>query len=319
MGNQQSLRIAVQRGDWEDVRIMLNQDENARHRAQSKVYHVKESGVWGTATSLHITCLHSPPVDIVNTLLSIEPGLATSRSEPWGECPVHNAVRCSASSGTSAVSPALRTLIEACPEAVSFVSYAQYGSRTPLHLACSMRAHPKIISILRNADPISALSTRDGDGKTAWEIANAHKGPLSLVWRRKVKAILDIRPFTEPPLSRTAESRSDQPSMPNPAHDDTDGRDESTSGANLLPSFVQTERPEQIPVGEDVCVVCWEGRANYVIVPCGHLCLCTTCASHSIFKGSMDSKCPVCKQPADQTVRVYRSGIQNPGDLKLSW
>ena len=27
------------------------------------------------------------------------------------------------------------------------------------------------------------------------------------------------------------------------------------------------------------CVICWEARANMVLVPCGHLCMCYECAS----------------------------------------
>jgi hypothetical protein len=51
---------------------------------------------------------------------------------------------------------------------------------------------------------------------------------------------------------------------------------------------------------EPVCVVCLTERASYVIVPCGHLALCSDCCSHPIHQ------CPLCRHFCEQKLRVFR-------------
>jgi len=46
------------------------------------------------------------------------------------------------------------------------------------------------------------------------------------------------------------------------------------------------------------CVVCLEGDATHVLVPCGHHCLCAQCAK-------AQKQCPLCRAPVTQTVRLY--------------
>ncbi|CAE7030141.1 LUL3 [Symbiodinium natans] len=59
------------------------------------------------------------------------------------------------------------------------------------------------------------------------------------------------------------------------------------------------------PVQEDgACVVCLERPADTAVVPCGHLCLCQRCAD--AMRGQT-TLCPMCRNEASSTVRIYRS------------
>jgi Ubiquitin family/Zinc finger, C3HC4 type (RING finger) len=47
------------------------------------------------------------------------------------------------------------------------------------------------------------------------------------------------------------------------------------------------------------CVVCCERAADHVVVPCGHLCLCSVCESGVI------TSCPICRSNFQRKQRVY--------------
>ena len=60
-----------------------------------------------------------------------------------------------------------------------------------------------------------------------------------------------------------------------------------------LPAVAEdaAERPQ--------CVVCLDAKCECVIVPCGHLCLCTNCAN-------LDLKhCPTCRTEIQQTAKLF--------------
>jgi len=51
------------------------------------------------------------------------------------------------------------------------------------------------------------------------------------------------------------------------------------------------------------CVICLgEHAATHAVVPCGHLAFCGTCAQHPTAK---NGRCPVCRGPIADTVRIY--------------
>jgi hypothetical protein len=51
---------------------------------------------------------------------------------------------------------------------------------------------------------------------------------------------------------------------------------------------------------EGECIVCWEDKACVALSPCGHVCLCETCAPQQ-------RQCPVCRSDVSCTLRVYFS------------
>lgn len=67
--------------------------------------------------------------------------------------------------------------------------------------------------------------------------------------------------------------------------------------------------------GEDLCVVCWDRRADRALLPCGHLCLCSRCSALATLpQGILRGRCPVCQCTVLGPMRVFRSGVPTPGD-----
>jgi hypothetical protein len=48
---------------------------------------------------------------------------------------------------------------------------------------------------------------------------------------------------------------------------------------------------------EEDCVVCLTNRKDMILLPCRHLCVCSSCFSHI-------TQCPVCRTPADSNIKV---------------
>ena len=72
------------------------------------------------------------------------------------------------------------------------------------------------------------------------------------------------------------------------------------------PRSVGTSAPAPAIVGE--CVVCVDEPATLAALPCGHLCLCATCAENLPRDGAGGSRrCPICRNAIAQTQRIYVS------------
>jgi hypothetical protein len=63
-----------------------------------------------------------------------------------------------------------------------------------------------------------------------------------------------------------------------------------------------TRHAEQIADAkhESFCVVCWARAKTHVLVPCGHLILCSDCASR------VKTECPMCCTPFTQVIKVFQ-------------
>ncbi|XP_078523123.1 E3 ubiquitin-protein ligase NEURL3 [Lissotriton helveticus] len=60
--------------------------------------------------------------------------------------------------------------------------------------------------------------------------------------------------------------------------------------------------PQLYPEGQlESCVVCFSSKVNVVILPCGHACLCYSCAQ-KVFKAF--AKCPMCRGSMHQILRI---------------
>ena len=49
------------------------------------------------------------------------------------------------------------------------------------------------------------------------------------------------------------------------------------------------------------CVVCLDAEPTFAVLPCGHRCLCAGCL------GAAAQACPLCRKPADGTVRIFEA------------
>jgi hypothetical protein len=56
---------------------------------------------------------------------------------------------------------------------------------------------------------------------------------------------------------------------------------------------------------ETMCVVCFDAPKEYIIVPCGHICVCARCAEQ--LTKTRTPMCPVCRGPIRETMKVFCS------------
>jgi hypothetical protein len=56
---------------------------------------------------------------------------------------------------------------------------------------------------------------------------------------------------------------------------------------------------------ETMCVVCFDAPKDHIIVPCGHMCVCASCAQQ--VAKTRTPTCPVCRAAIQQTVKVFCS------------
>ena len=62
------------------------------------------------------------------------------------------------------------------------------------------------------------------------------------------------------------------------------------------------------PVEAGHCTVCLTATADTVLYRCGHLCVCYMCGLNLRETASVNGvKCPICRAPVDDIIRVYRS------------
>jgi len=57
-------------------------------------------------------------------------------------------------------------------------------------------------------------------------------------------------------------------------------------------------------------VICLDRPQSHALLPCGHLALCEPCSAKVVEQSALpsDRLCPVCREPAQQAVRVYVTG-----------
>jgi hypothetical protein len=53
-----------------------------------------------------------------------------------------------------------------------------------------------------------------------------------------------------------------------------------------------------------ICTICYVGKVNACIIPCGHHVMCMACAQPYVSK---ESQCPVCRKHVDQCIQTYTS------------
>merc|ERR1711964_891396 len=75
--------------------------------------------------------------------------------------------------------------------------------------------------------------------------------------------------------------------------------------APVVPEEKSPEKGADLEQAKE-CVVCMaEDAKDHAVVPCYHVCLCKKCATEILEGPKKDRKCPLCRQPADNIIRVY--------------
>jgi len=64
---------------------------------------------------------------------------------------------------------------------------------------------------------------------------------------------------------------------------------------------LEREKEKEMSSSDDKrCVYCLEEKATIAIIPCGHLCLCSTCSAKNPFK-----QCPMCRGEIINTIKIF--------------
>ena len=79
-----------------------------------------------------------------------------------------------------------------------------------------------------------------------------------------------------------------------------------TSAAGASSSRAGEVPKAEAPKSEEKCVVCFEGALSHLFVPCGHQCVCATCAATVMERCG---KCPICCETAMMTMKVWARGV----------
>lgn len=169
---------------------------------------------------------------------------------------------------------------------------------TPLHLCCyGGQAPPSIIRALILAYP-AATTLRNKEGYLPVELARINYGrdqegtaagatgaspSRSSSYRRDVLGLLDDREngFLDMAM-RAAEANGTGSAIVldasgNAASHPYPDRDTGIGSSTSMVMTVTTA-PEQTFQTSTTCIVCLDSKANHVVVPCGHVCLCQPCS-----------------------------------------
>jgi hypothetical protein len=90
---------------------------------------------------------------------------------------------------------------------------------------------------------------------------------------------------------------------------DLEGR--SSAAAAAASSRCDDENFPESAAGrrEAACIVCLDAPRTHAYVPCGHFCVCFSCAKRQAKQryttASAHSSCPVCQQPSTRVMRIF--------------
>jgi len=77
----------------------------------------------------------------------------------------------------------------------------------------------------------------------------------------------------------------------------------SRNSESTLSEMVDVTSPSASTNSSPDCIICATRPIEVVLIPCGHLSLCLSCA----VKLPSPKTCPLCRQSVTQIVRVYKS------------
>jgi len=60
--------------------------------------------------------------------------------------------------------------------------------------------------------------------------------------------------------------------------------------------------PPEEEEADDECLICWNGKATHVTVPCGHQAYCANCVPKDL------GNCPMCREPMTHVIKFFKRG-----------
>jgi len=195
---------------------------------------------------------------------------------------------------------------------------------TPLHVAVKMGCDYDVLKRLVECDP-KGLTRKTSKGVTALQLARTFHGSGSSTERHilALQAALDAvydQALGQISLSTVADALCDHEVCLSKADcsdstaTETTVSDESEQSVSSSLDLEDSEKRGQSwrssdPVADiyaHECVICMEGRRSHAFVPCGHMCVCETCAlSPEARNSKLGMRCPVCRKKAFIVMKVY--------------
>jgi hypothetical protein len=74
------------------------------------------------------------------------------------------------------------------------------------------------------------------------------------------------------------------------------------SMASLARLFAAAGRSDE-QRGEHTCVVCIDATTDHAVIPCGHVCLCSTCGPR--LARTRHARCPICREPVQSLQKLF--------------
>jgi hypothetical protein len=99
----------------------------------------------------------------------------------------------------------------------------------------------------------------------------------------------------------TKKQKLDEPKKPK-----ADEEEEKLHATNAPAGDAKKVAPAIVEDEEDKeCKICMDEPYNTVLIPCGHMAICFTCAQKILSKGNKE--CPICKRQVEQIVKTFKA------------
>ena len=255
-----------------------------------------KNGVTIYTLPIHIACMKRAPLEPILALIAAEPRNCEF-IDGIGRTPLHNALRYGSTHRVISV------LIAIHPKAV-FLKASD--GKLPIHLAClNATSKSEDIPIIKHLLWVNPGSIHDVDVTGSSPKDYAIQNPNTDLGNEIICILnnfevecsnIDRRNDFENDDRRNDFSRKNQPSTNN------------TLGL-LVPyesiPMPNNETPKaQTDIRIKQCIVCMEKNVSMVFVPCGHPCLCDSCASDEAMN-RMKWKCPECRSLVSEVIRFF--------------
>jgi len=271
MSSKNDLHILIRKQRWDHViaRINLYPEEST-----IKIKH----GVY--SLPIHLACTRKPTLSTILAMIAADPRTLKVKDK-IGRLPLHIAVRHRAHSKVVGV------LLAAHPE----------GSRTqasdgslPIHLACVYGECCQVLESLLGSYNAS-IRIRDGHGLLPKEVVADNPN-------LKVRSKFLVRLEQKSDITEKSNCMSASSTIEG-IKSNTFSINRNCDTRTLLNIGKGYKRSES-----KFCVLCLEKAVNTVILPCGHLSLCSDCSKFDYLE-RIKGRCPECRQQIHESCEIF--------------
>ena len=86
----------------------------------------------------------------------------------------------------------------------------------------------------------------------------------------------------------------------------------------IVPEQIILTQPAQIQAQKSQkCAICYDEDADFLTIPCCHLCGCENCLSQILGQPARNRKCPICRRNMTGITQVFKSGVDEEDSEEL--